>query len=40
MGIIIDGRMTACGTIDEVCNGLSIEDRFFEIYKEQKGGEE
>jgi len=40
VGIIIDGRMTACGTIDEVCNGLSIEDRFFEIYKEQKGGEE
>ena len=40
VGIIIDGRMTACGTLDEVCNGLSIEDRFFEIYKEQKGGEE
>ncbi|MBR6899759.1 MAG: ABC transporter ATP-binding protein [Bacteroidales bacterium] len=40
VGIIIDGRMTACGTIDEVCNGLPIEDRFFEIYKEQKGGEE
>ena len=40
VGIIIDGRMTACGTIDEVCNGLSIEDRFFEIFKEQKGGEE
>lgn len=39
VGIIIDGRMTACGTIDEVCNGLSIEDRFFEIYKEQKGNE-
>ncbi len=40
VGIIIDGRMTACGTLEEVCNGLSIEDRFFEIYKEQKGGEE
>ena len=40
VGIIIDGRMTACGTLDEVCNGLSIEDRFFEIYKEQKGNEE
>lgn len=39
VGIIIDGRLTACGTIDEVCNGLSIEDRFFEIYKEQKGNE-
>ena len=40
VGIIIDGRMTACGTLAEVANGLSIEDRFFEIYKEQKGGEE
>jgi len=40
VGVIIDGRMITCGTLDEVCNGLSLEDRFFEIYKEQKGGEE
>ena len=40
VGIIIDGRLVACGTLDEVCNGLSIEDRFFEMYKEVKGGEE
>ncbi len=40
VGIIIDGRMTACGTLDEVCDGLSLEDRFFEMYKEVKGGEE
>ena len=40
VGIIIDGHMITCGTLDEVCNGLSLEDRFFEIYKEQKGGEE
>ena len=40
VGIIIDGRLTACGTLDEICNGMSIEDRFFEIYKEVKGGEE
>lgn len=40
VGVIIDGRMTACGTLNEVCNGLSLEDRFFEMYKEQKGGEE
>lgn len=39
VGIIIDGRMIACGTLEEVCDGLSLEDRFFEIYKEQKGGE-
>ena len=40
VGVIIDGRMIACGTLDEVCNGLSLEDRFFEMYKEVKGGEE
>ena len=40
VGIIIDGRMIACGTLEEVCNGMTLEDRFFEIYKEQKGGEE
>ena len=40
VGVIIDGRLSACGTLDEVCNGLSIEDRFFELYKAQKGGEE
>ena len=40
VGVIIDGRLVACGALDEVCNGLSIEDRFFEMYKEVKGGEE
>jgi sodium transport system ATP-binding protein len=40
VGVIIDGRMIACGTLEEVCNGLSLEDRFFEMYKEVKGGEE
>ena len=40
VGIIIDGRLTACGPLDEICNGLTIEDRFFEMYKEAKGGEE
>ena len=40
VGVIIDGRMTACGPLEEVCNGLSLEDRFFEMYKEVKGGED
>ena len=40
VGVIIDGRMISCGTLDEVCNGLTLEDRFFEMYKEVKGGEE
>ena len=40
VGIIIDGRLVACGTLSEVCDGMTIEDRFFELYKEVKGGEE
>ena len=40
VGIIIDGHMISCGTLEEVCNGMTLEDRFFEIYKEVKGGEE
>ncbi len=40
VGIIIDGRLTACGPLAEICNGLPIEERFFEMYKEVKGGEE
>ena len=37
VGIIIDGHLTHCGTLDEIRDGLTLEDRFFEIYKEQKG---
>jgi sodium transport system ATP-binding protein len=40
VGIIIDGRLVACGNLDEVCDGMTIEDRFFELYKEAKGGQE
>lgn len=40
VGVIIDGRLAACGSLAEVCDGLDIEDRFFEIYKAQKGGQE
>ncbi len=40
VGIIIDGRMTHCDTLDAVCDGLSLEDRFFEIYKTLKEGGE
>ena len=40
VGIIIDGRMIACGSLEEVCDGMTMEDRFFEMYKEVKGGEE
>ena len=39
VGIIIDGRMAACGTLSEVCDGMNLEDRFFEIYKSLKDNE-
>lgn len=37
VGIIIDGKMTACGTLDEVRSGKSLEDRFFDLYVEKVG---
>ena len=40
VGVIIDGRLVACGNLDEVCDGLTIENRFFELYKEVKGNED
>ncbi len=39
VGIIIDGRMTVCDTLAAVCNGMSLEDRFFEIYRDTVGEE-
>lgn len=37
VGIIIDGHLTHCDTLENICQGLSLEDRFFEIYSEAKG---
>ena len=37
VGFIIDGQMTHCDTLQGICAGQSLEDRFFEIYKEKKG---
>lgn len=42
VGIIIDGKMAVCGSLDEICCGKSLEDRFFDVYAEytaRKGGE-
>ena len=36
VGIIIDGHLTHCDTLEGLCDGLSLEDRFFEIYKALK----
>ena len=39
VGIIINGTMVKDGTLTEVCNGNSLEEAFFEIYKEVVGEE-
>ena len=40
VGIIIDGRMVCCDTLDAVRQGKSLEDRFFDIYRETVGDAE
>ena len=37
VGVIIDGRMAAEGTLEEICGGSSLEDKFFEIYRSVRG---
>lgn len=37
VGVIINGRMAVCDTLEQVCGGKNLEDRFFEIYKETAG---
>ncbi|MEG0505495.1 MAG: ABC transporter ATP-binding protein, partial [Raoultibacter sp.] len=32
-GIIINGRMVACGTIPELSGDVSLEDAFFDLYR-------
>ena len=34
VGIIINGRMVACDTLEAVCGKKSLEERFFELYEE------
>lgn len=37
VGIIIDGKMALCDTLEAVRRGKSLEDRFFELYEEKAG---
>ena len=39
VGVIISGRMVVAGTLEEVSRGKTLEDAFFDIYKETVGGE-
>lgn len=36
-GVIIDGKMAVCDTLENVCAGKSLEDSFFDIYSERVG---
>ena len=41
VGIIIDGKMISCDTLAAVCDGKTLEDRFFDLYlanETAKGG--
>ncbi len=38
VGIIIDGRMVACDILPAICGTLSLEDRFFELYRQTVEG--
>jgi len=39
VGIIIDGKMVACSSLDEICGEKNLEDRFFDIFTEYHGGD-
>jgi len=38
IGIIVDGKMVADDTMKKVCDGMTLEDRFFKIFDEVTGG--
>ena len=37
VGIIIDGKMIACDDLQNICDGMNLEDRFFTMYYDVKG---
>jgi len=39
VGVIIDGKLAACDTLEALCEGKNLEDRFFELYNCVKGAE-
>ena len=40
VGVIVNGKMIVCDTLEAVCAGKSLEDRFFDIYSEAVGVQE
>ncbi len=39
VGILIDGKLAAEGTLAEICGDRSMEDAFFDLYRSLKGGD-
>lgn len=39
VGVIIQGQMITCDTLEAVCDGISLEDRFFLLYQQIMGEE-
>ena len=37
VGIIVNGSMVVCDSLETICAGKNLEDRFFEIYEEKVG---
>ena len=37
VGVLIGGKMVLCDTLEAVCAGKSLEDRFFDLYAETAG---
>lgn len=40
VGVLIGGKMVLCDTLEAVCAGKSLEDRFFDLYTETAGAEQ
>ena len=40
VGVLIGGKMVLCDTLEAVCAGKSLEDRFFDLYAETEGAEQ
>lgn len=38
VAVLIDGKVVACDSLEAVCDGMSLEDRFFHLYSSVKGG--
>ena len=40
VGMVIDGTMVECDTLSNICQGKTLEDHFFDVYKQKVGDTE